>query len=356
MRASRCWQFVGSMALASALASAAPSRVDAYYVEARPAEGDGGADVPIAWPTETPVEWRFADPDLPDGISAGDAAAAIDAAFQAWGSVECSTLAFVRGEDEAMPRYDFYMDSLLVDGTPNPDYDPRYVVFFSRDTTTWRALGSSSDAPVVGLSFFAFDLMGRLNGATIMLNSADHQWTTGAMEAGKFDVQSVVTTLIGRSLGLYSTDPMASLYPRYRQNDTEKRSLEEEDRNALRFIYNDAADAACMPPPAPDMICLGMLRTPGCPPPVMGMPPGPDGGTPTPPPPPGDGGSTPPPPPSDGGAMVRDTGTGGGGGDDDDGCSCSAPGVRRSHDRAGVLAMLAVGLAGAVWLARRRRR
>ena len=294
-----------------------PATTQAYYVEAR-TQNDGGALVPITYDATTPVEFRIASTGLP--IGDGSEATAIEAAFATWQAVECSTLSFTRGADEAAPMARHWMVTT----------DRYILVYWSNDRALW-------DIPRVGFFEWAHDGNGTVIGSQIILNGLDHSWSTTG-ETDKMDVQAVVTAMIGRSLGITSGMPGNATYPVYNAGDDSKRTLGTDDVAAIQYLYGDGS---CTPDD-PEMVCTD---TPGevCPPPVMTMPG--DGGTALP-----DGGTMPmpdtgPPPTPDGGTVTPPPG------DEDDGCGCIAAGA--GDDGTGPVAALL--LFGLVALRRRRR-
>ena len=110
---------------------------------------------------------------------------AIEAAFQTWSDAGCATISFERGPDVATPDPYHWMT--------DPAGSRYILVYFSDDMAIW-------DTPRVGFFQFAHDGMGHLIGASIVLNTLHHQWSTTG-EPTKMDVQSVATALVGRSLG-----------------------------------------------------------------------------------------------------------------------------------------------------------
>lgn len=319
----------GLMMVAGALVAALPSGAGAYYVEVRGSDSEAGVDRPIAFDDGDPataetidVEYRVNPDTFPMGVTG--ARDAIDAAFGTWSAEPCATVDFSAGPDS---------DSEDRTHWTNDMGDIYVLVFFSDDPTVW-----TRSPQAVGNFFWAHDGTGRLIGGTVILNSAAHAWATDG-NPDRLDVQSIVTALIGRSLGITSNMMGNATYPSYSPGDTSKRMLGEDDRDAIEFLYpsNDMSCDAVTPPEAecPEITLPG---DPECPPPVMTNPG--DGGT----RPPGDAG--PMGVPDDGGMSLTD----GGAGDASEGCSCraSAPGSPTSP-----LSLLGLG---ALWILRRRRR
>jgi MYXO-CTERM domain-containing protein len=282
-----------------------PVTANAYFVESV-YHADGGAEVLVKYDTTEPVEFRAGPSTYPEGV---DATASIAAAFETWTNVECASIAFTQGADEAMPMARHWT---------RPGATRYIPVYFSNDPALFAS-------ELVGFFEWAQDTLGEMIGGQIILNSLHHSWSTTG-EAGKLDVQSIVTALAGRVLGITSNMEGNATYPRYAPGDTSKRELGADDIAALQYIYlEDGCDA----PVDPEMICNPMSID--CPPPVMTMPS--DGGTIDP------RDSGPPAGTDSGGPMLTDGGSTPPGGDDDGGCCSVAAGASSGNERGAWLAM-----------------
>ena len=303
----------------------------AYYLEERGTDTlvpirYGDADASSADTVE--IAYRINTSTIPDGVSATD----VEGAFEAWTDVDCANAVFVRGDDSDSTNIAHWMsDAIDTETLGMPTGDIYILAFFSDSEAEWTS------GPSVGHFYFAHDGTGALVGGTVVLNSRDHMWTNDGT-AGSLDVQGTVTALIGRSLGITSATEGNATFPRYRPGSIDKRTLGEDDLEALRYLY--PTGGSCEGPVEPEALCDG-LTLPGeeaCPPRPMTNP--------------GDGGTV--MPGADAGIPMStpDAGAGGGGGGmgDTGGCSCSAiAGGPFSGGAASVL-LLALGL-----LVRRRR-
>ncbi len=319
-----------TMTLLTALAMLVPATASAFYVESR-SEDMAGDPVPVAYDTSTPVEFRIASAGMPGGD--GSEFEAVAAAFATWAAVDCVTIDFTEGprNDAPAPRH-----WTAWEGIDDPAFERYISVYWSDD---------AGQFPTATVGFFDRATDGttsQLIGGTIILNSRHHSWSTTG-EAGLLDVQSVVTALLGRSLGITSAMEGNATYPSYSPGDTSKRTLGDDDIAAISYIYGDDT---CTVMEVPEGICTGA--------PLEDCPPTPDvdagtgtrdGGT-------SDGGSGTP----DGGTGTPDGSTGGdagadgGGGDDGGGCSV---GDLRSENTPGWIALLL--LVGLGITGRRRR-
>jgi MYXO-CTERM domain-containing protein len=297
----------------------------AFYVETRSNDTEGNP-VPVRYDTSGgPIEFRIATAGMPDGD--GSEVAAIQAAFDTWAAVPCVTIDFEMGAREDMPRVNHWQ--LAGAGI-------YILVWWSDDVGLFPG-------PTVGRADWAHDTMGNLIGGQVVLNSRDHAWST-TEEADKFDVQAVVTALVGRLLVINSDMMESATYRRYVPGDISKRTLGPDDIAGVTYLYGDGT---CTDDPVPEMLCDGTMPM-VCPPPAMLMS---DGGMGT---------------LTDGGMGGTDSGPivpvdGGAGGDaggmmmggDDGGCSCSVPGTP-ARSRLGALAGLVVVIGGVFARARRR--
>ena len=298
-----------------------------------------------AWQT-MPVEYRVSDT-----LTDPKMLAAIDAAFQTWGSVQCSKLKFTKGAQFPLASVKF-------------DHATPYIYVF------WHVTSSTLFANPGGQPFFEStyvwqDNIGGIVGGSIAVNAFDYKWNAeGGDPKGIFDVQNAMTYMIGTVIGLTdSTVAGAAMENNVTYGQTSKRTLTQDDRDGLVYLYKESS---CTAPPAPNASGCSTGTTP----PVGdgkkdgGVTPGKEGGV-----PPGKEGGV--PPGKEGGVPGTDAGgqkctrsedcpsgqsctaegtcvsTGGG---DDGGC-CR---VSHARDTSGVF--LAAAALALLWGLRRRRR
>ncbi|MBW2461396.1 MAG: hypothetical protein JRH11_07100 [Deltaproteobacteria bacterium] len=305
------------------LLSLVPTAASAFYVESASSD-DAGTPVVVTFDTADAVEFRIATAGMPGGD--GSEVASIAAAFQAWEDVDCSSISFVQGERVAEPAPRHWM-SMSVD---DPDFERYILVWWTDDMAQF---------PSATVGFFdrVHDGAGNLIGGSIILNSRHHDWSTTG-EAALLDVQSVMTAMVGRALGLTSTMEGNATYPRYAPGDTSKQTLGDDDIAGITYLYGDGT---CTMTGTPEGVCTeAPLEM--CPPTVD----------------PGDGGTG--PGTRDGGSGDRDTGTAGptdsgtgadagtgadGGAGGDDGGGCSVGDLDEDGTPGWLALMLIVGLA-----------
>lgn len=292
-----------SIACLVALATLVPAAAtQAYYVEARGVPSSPGTEVPIRYADSDEltadtidVTYRLNETTFPAGAGV---AGAVRSAFDTWTAAACSNLVLNEGAASTSTNRAHWMD----------DAGEIYILVYFTDT--------AEEWPSAAVGHFYFvtngSPEGTIVGGTVVLNSRDFTWATD--EAGdSMDVQSVVTAIIGRSLGITSGIEGNATFPRYAAGDISKRDLGDDDLAAIAFLY-PSAEPTCDAITPPEMECDG-VTSPGeepCPPLPMTMPP--DGGI---------------PPPRDGGVMMTDSGTApsdagadAGVGGMGDGCTC----------------------------------
>jgi MYXO-CTERM domain-containing protein len=299
-----------------------PTVANAYYVETRgeTVEPMRYADGDETTADTVDVEFRMNTSTFPAGDGIADA---VRAAFATWAAADCTSIDFAEGAASTSVALDHW----TADGD-----DHHILVFFTDSAAEWTG------GPAVGHFYFGFNPAGEVLGGTIVLNSRDHAWATDG-GIGALDVQSIVTALIGRSLGITSAMEGNATYPVYQPGNTDKRVLGTDDIAAIQHLY---LGTGCAAPVAPEEVCDG-LNLPGeeeCPPRPVTMP--------------GDGGTIMPGEDAgmandpDAGMTAGDAGMGGG----DGGCSCRAGATRAPS--AAMLGVLFV--VGAVITRLRRRR
>jgi hypothetical protein len=233
-------------ACALAVAAAGPSTARAFVVQSR---ADG---TPIRWGPPR-IEFRIGHSDVP-GFQNPDPALddAIRAAFTAWEDVECSDLDFTEGLAIEDPS-----------GWEHPE--DRYVlVYFIADQVDAEDAfyAPAGDRPSARV-WYVFDYDdGPILAASVYLNAWDYQWSTAAEgEAGKIDVQSAVTALVGRVLGLRSVETCATTFVEaVPPGDVTRRTLERDDVDGASWLYPAGCEVvdpeeSCESPGRPGVAC-----------------------------------------------------------------------------------------------------
>ncbi len=309
----------------------------AYYVEQRQIIDREGmpqetvfvtyADGDESSPGTTDVTYRINPGSYPGDVSGVDEAVA--AAFATYNDVGCSTFFASRGEDTPLDGNNITDKAHWM----RADDGIYIAVFFTEATAEWTT------GPHAGHFYWGFNReTGRMIGGSLILNSKDHAWTTTG-EEGRLDVQSVLTGLLGRALGLASNQEGAATRLLFQTGNTDLRMLNMDEIDGMTFLYT-ADGEGCDMEPGPEGICDGGIME--CPPRLM-VDAGPgtrdasvvdsgvrDSGT----------GST------DSGTTTGDAGTGP---DDGEGCGCH---VRNAKTNLGWLA-IAMGM---LFVRRRRQR
>lgn len=209
-----------------------------------------------------PVQYRVSA-----NVTDANVLAAIDAAFATWGSVECTPLRFEKAGTFDLASTSFEHDNEAI-----------YVFWYD------AAAGFPANVDYVSYTFIGHDNTGRLKNASIAVNGFGYDWATDGAQT-KLDVQNELVTMIGSVIGLRTSNSADSVMQNtINYGDTSKRTIKQDDIDALIFLYEGATCPVVTVPGAN-----------GC----TGTAPAPDGGAVVP-----DGGST----TTDGGGTSGDGG------------------------------------------------
>jgi hypothetical protein len=227
-----------------ALASVVPSRARAWCPDKYPGQTNNAA-----W-TTLPVKYRVSS-NLTDAATL----AAIDAAFTTWGTVQCSKLAFMK--DAAFPIT-----------TPFTTGTGHISIFWVTAQANWPA---GVDVKNFAYNYRFFDAQHNLTGGHIAINATgNYAWNTTGGNSSTFDVQNVLTNLIGHVIGLTDSNTAGSvMFDDVAFGQITKRTLSADDQDAIKYTY---PAAGCPAAPGPDSTCG---TTP--PPPKDSGPPATDG-------------------------------------------------------------------------------
>jgi len=195
-----------------------------------------GSSPYVAW-SWTPVQYRVSS-NLTDAPLLG----AIDAAFATWSAVSCSTLKLTKGAQFTpclqQPCSTGTIEFTQSTGTIN-------IFWYSSPT------GYPTNPQYVAYMYFVHDGQGKIVGGSIALNAFNYKWnaTGGSAALMTLDLQNELTAFIGHVIGLDDSNvPGATMYPGISYGDTSKRSLAQDDINALVYLYKVSS---CPAPPAP---------------------------------------------------------------------------------------------------------
>jgi len=195
---------------------------------------------PVAWKT-IPVTYHVSDNLTDTAILA-----AIDAAFTTWGSVQCSTLKFTKGAQFKMCTETD--KAKCAAGTVHFDHGTSYLYVFWYDSTNSSAFPVASTS--AASTFLWFGMIGSIEGASVAVNAFQYKWNATGGDATQliFDTQSEIMPLIGAVIGLTDSKTQgAVMYPGMAYGSTAKRTLTQDDKDGLVYLYQDAS---CSAPPA----------------------------------------------------------------------------------------------------------
>ena len=158
------------------------------------------------------VDWTLETSGMP-GMDIDEFQGAIDAAFESWEEVECSTIGFTY---KGLKTWD------------NNEGIHVYVQTSNWDPSVGDALAYALPDP---------NWQGEIRSVDIVFNAVDVQWTTSANPGyGYQDVQGVVTHEIGHAIGLdHPRYPDSTMF--FSGGSADLRSLEDDDQRGACFLY-----------------------------------------------------------------------------------------------------------------------
>jgi hypothetical protein len=167
-----------------------------------------------------PLRWEAFPIEYVDAIADGN----VDEAFDAWAGVEDTELVFVRRESHAQP-------------SAHPD----------RHNFIWMDEDWPYDEDKIAVSDVWADEDGEIVAFDIHVNGQVSWATDGRPDA--FDLQAALVHEIGHVLGLeHSEVPSAAMFPSIERGATWRRSLDQDDVEAVQELYGLPQTQA---PPAP---------------------------------------------------------------------------------------------------------
>jgi hypothetical protein len=180
-----------------------------------------------------PVEYRVSS-----NLTDAKMLAAIDAAFQTWGTVTCSKLKLSKGAQFALASVKF-------------DHATPYIYVFWHTATSTLFDNPKDPKQRYYTNYFVWqDNAGGIVGGSIALNALDYKWNADGGDASTFDLQNAMTYLIGGVIGLTDSTVKGTVMDgSVSFGQTTKRTLTQDDKDGLVYLYKEAA---CASPPAPD--------------------------------------------------------------------------------------------------------
>ncbi len=136
-----------------------------------------------------------------------------------------------------------------------PSDDCLNVIFFVQDPMEWMEMFHLEDGKAMAMTRTYVASGGAIVGFDLGFNDAGYTFTnTDDPTRIRTDYANTLTHEIGHVLGLdHSEDPEAVMYPTAPEGETSKRTLAEDDREGIRYLYRDAMPDAygCNAPPDP---------------------------------------------------------------------------------------------------------
>ena len=236
-------------------------------------DSHGDAFVLKGWDhSELPLKWALPKDNVPEtSITTSAWYGVVQASFDSWENVATSIVDFepddqygnAQGiyeltDDQNPATYDAVRTETTYTGSSGPvprgvppDYDGRLnmVVCVTQDDQ-WPNFATSTRA--LAVTVYAYNPTTRfIVGGDIFLNCDDYTWEIGDSTSGTFDLQNTLTHEIGHFIGMghppIGTRLTSTMYPSAPPNETEKRSLEQDDANGATYLY-PAPGVTLVPP------------------------------------------------------------------------------------------------------------
>ncbi len=213
--------------LALAALVLAPKLAEAWCVTKYPSTTGYGS-----WET-VPIKYRVS-------ANLTDAAilAAIDKAFQTWGSVNCSKLAFQKDATFTFAQIPFKQATGAI------------FIYWVSDAKDWAATGVTQDNYIY--RYGGYDMKGFTTSSSLAINAFKYTWKASGASASEFDVQNILTHFIGFAVGLEKSNlPTAvmGMTPGFGLSPN-MMTLTQDDKDAVTFLYPKPG-AGCTIPGAP---------------------------------------------------------------------------------------------------------
>ncbi len=189
-----------------------------------------------------PVVYYYINPDGFEDFEVEELIRATTACFETWMEVH------------AGPEF-VYAGTIDV---KQPGDDCFNVIFFVQDPMEWMEMFHQEDETAMAMTRTYVDQSARIVGFDLAFNDGHYDFTnTDDLNEVVTDYANTLTHEIGHVLGLDHSDvPEAVMYPTAPEGEISKRTLSDDDRAGLRYLYRD-------PMPEPRYGC-GAVEDPYC--------------------------------------------------------------------------------------------
>lgn len=221
-------------------------------------DNPGNAPILLGWEANRFPLLFAIDPAPPTALTAAEFRQAALNSFESWRAASADAVSF---QETAVPGggalTEAILDASLAESSCSNPGDCTHLI--ATLTTNWAAK-SGQDAATVAVTILKFDPNARrIVDADVLLNNENHQFDAAGSPA-RFDAEGVIVHELGHVLGIghprNATRSSSTMWPDTVAGDTNLRTLEADDANAVLYLYAPLTQII----PGPDNNLLGLIQ------------------------------------------------------------------------------------------------